>query len=55
MWKTERFSWYLTELLHLFPDQGDFKRRMQIAELDYIAGSEAMQRAIAEQFVGLPL
>ncbi|UVO50629.1 4-hydroxybenzoate 3-monooxygenase [Sphingomonas sp. SUN019] len=55
VWKTERFSWYLTELLHLFPDQGDFKRRMQIAELDYIAGSEAMQRAIAEQFVGLPL
>lgn len=55
IWKTERFSWYLTELLHLFPDQGRFKRRMQIAELDYIAGSEAMQRAIAEQFVGLPL
>jgi len=55
VWKSERFSWYLTKLMHRFPDDGPFERRMQLAELDYIASSEAMQRAIAENYVGLPL
>jgi p-hydroxybenzoate 3-monooxygenase len=55
IWKTERFSWYLTKLMHRFPDDGPFERRMQIAELDYIANSEAMQTSIAENYVGLPL
>lgn len=55
IWKAERFSWYLTKLMHLFPEDGPFERRMQIAELDYLASSRAMQTAIAENYVGLPL
>lgn len=55
IWKAERFSWYLTKLMHRFPEDGAFERRMQIAELDYVAQSEAMQTAIAENYVGLPL
>lgn len=55
VWKSERFSWYLTRLMHRFPDSDAFDRRMQIAELDYIAGSEAMRTAIAENYAGLPL
>ncbi len=55
VWKAERFSWSLTRLMHRFPEDGPFERRMQVAELDYIAQSEAMQLAIAENYVGLPL
>lgn len=55
IWKAERFSWYLTKLMHRFPEDGQFEHRMQIAELDYVASSEAMQRVIAENYVGLPL
>jgi p-hydroxybenzoate 3-monooxygenase len=55
VWKSERFSWSLTTLMHRFPDGGDFERRMQVAELEYIAGSRAMQTAIAENYIGLPL
>ena len=55
VWKSERFSWYLTNLMHRFPDTGTFERRMQVAELHYIASSTAAQTAIAENYVGLPL
>ncbi|MFN3474283.1 MAG: 4-hydroxybenzoate 3-monooxygenase [Blastomonas sp.] len=55
IWKSERFSWSLTRLMHSFPQQGSFERRMQIAELEYLASSPAMQTAIAENYVGLPL
>lgn len=55
IWKTERFSWYLTRLMHRFPEDGAFERRMQDAELDYIARSEFAQASIAENYVGLPL
>ncbi len=55
IWKAERFSWYLTKLMHVFPEDGAFEHRMQAAELDYVAGSEAMQTTIAENYVGLPL
>jgi len=55
VWKAERFSWSLTSLTHRFPDAGAFGRRMQVAELDYIACSRAAQTAIAENYVGLPL
>jgi p-hydroxybenzoate 3-monooxygenase len=55
IWRTERFSWYLTKLMHRFPEDGAFERRMQNAELDYIANSEAAQAMIAENYVGLPL
>ena len=55
VWKSERFSWSLTKLMHRFPDDGPFERRMQVAELDYIANSVAAQTSIAENYVGLPL
>jgi p-hydroxybenzoate 3-monooxygenase len=54
VWKAERFSWWMTKLLHRFPEEGDFGRRMQTAELEYIAGSSAAQTALAENYVGLP-
>jgi p-hydroxybenzoate 3-monooxygenase len=54
VWKAERFSWWMTKLLHRFPEEGDFGRRMQLAELEYIAGSRAAQTAAAENYVGLP-
>ena len=55
VWKSERFSWSLTKLMHRFPDDGPFERAMQVAELDYIASSEAAQTSIAENYVGLPV
>jgi p-hydroxybenzoate 3-monooxygenase len=55
VWKSERFSWQLTMLMHRFPDSGPFERRMQVADLDYIASSVAAQTTIAENYVGLPL
>lgn len=55
VWKGERFSWFLTKLMHRFPEDGPFERRMQIAELDYIAESRAAQQVIAENYVGLPV
>ncbi|HZM34983.1 MAG TPA: 4-hydroxybenzoate 3-monooxygenase [Burkholderiales bacterium] len=54
VWKAERFSWWMTKLLHRFPEEGEFGRRMQLAELEYIAGSRAAQTALAENYVGLP-
>ena len=55
IWKAERFSWQLTRLMHRFPDNDPFDRRMQLADLDYIASSVAAQTTIAENYVGLPL
>ena len=55
VWKSERFSWSLTKLMHRFPEDGPFERQMQLAELDYIASSAAARTAIAENYVGLPL
>jgi p-hydroxybenzoate 3-monooxygenase len=55
VWKAERFSWTLTNLLHRFPETGPFERRMQMAEFQYLASSEAAQKSLAENYVGLPL
>jgi len=55
VWKSERFSWSLTRLMHRFPDDGPFERAMQVAELDYIAASRAAQTSIAENYIGLPV
>jgi p-hydroxybenzoate 3-monooxygenase len=54
VWKSERFSWWMTALLHKF-DDGDFARRMQQADLDYLASSEAAQASLAENYIGLPV
>jgi p-hydroxybenzoate 3-monooxygenase len=55
VWKAVRFSWWMTTLLHRFPDSGAFGQRVQEAELDYLADSEPAQHALAENYVGLPL
>ncbi|OEO26028.1 4-hydroxybenzoate 3-monooxygenase [Pseudomonas sp. J237] len=54
IWKAERFSWWMTSMLHKFPDTDNFSQRMQQTELDYFVGSEAGRRTIAENYVGLP-
>jgi p-hydroxybenzoate 3-monooxygenase len=54
VWKSERFSWSLTTMLHRFPEQSAFEQRMQEAELDYLETSAAAQRVLAENYVGLP-
>jgi len=54
VWKGERFSWWLTRLLHRFPDQSAFDRRIQKTELDYLFSSRAALTSLAENYVGLP-
>jgi p-hydroxybenzoate 3-monooxygenase len=54
IWKAERFSWWMTSILHRFPDQGDFGRKIQLAELDYLVSSPAASTALAENYFGLP-
>ena len=55
VWKAQRFSWWMTQILHRFPHETAFDRRRQLAELDYIVGSEAASKSLAEQYVGLPI
>ena len=55
IWRAERFSWWLTSLMHKFPDAGGFGQRMQAAELDYLVHSAAASTAMAENYVGLPM
>ena len=55
IWKGERFSWWFTQLMHRFPEEGAMAARLQEAELDYLLTSEAGSRTIAENYVGLPL
>jgi len=54
VWKAERFSWWMTSMLHRFPESSRFDRRMQQAELDYLLESDAAQSVLAENYVGLP-
>lgn len=54
IWKAQRFSWWLTSLLHDFPDTPGFDRRIREAELSYLLSSETGRRSIAENYVGLP-
>ena len=53
IWKAERFSWWMTNLLHDFPQQSSFERKMQATEFAYLASSEHAQRVLAENYVGL--
>jgi p-hydroxybenzoate 3-monooxygenase len=55
VWKAERFSWWLTSLLHRFPDTEGFGQRIQEAELDYLVHSKALSTSLSENYVGLPL
>ncbi len=54
IWKAERFSWWMTMMMHHFPENGGFGQRMQTAELDYLVNSRAAMTALAENYVGLP-
>jgi p-hydroxybenzoate 3-monooxygenase len=54
VWGAERLSWWLTNLLHRFPDDTPFDERMKESQLDYLAASEPAQASLAEQYVGLP-
>jgi len=54
VWKGQRFSWWMTSMLHRFEDQLGFDRQVQLAELDYVTGSRAAMTALAENYVGLP-
>jgi len=53
-WKAVRFSWWMTSILHKFPDQGEIGARIQLAELDYLVHSRAAATSLAENYVGLP-
>jgi p-hydroxybenzoate 3-monooxygenase len=55
VWKVQRFSWWMTSMLHQFPDANPFDQRRQIAELDYVTSSRAAAKSLAENYVGLPL
>ena len=54
VWKAQRFSWWMTSMLHQFPDHNAYQRRLQLAELDYVTTSRAAATALAENYVGLP-
>jgi len=55
VWRAERFSWWFTQLMHRFPEEGEMGHKFQEAELDYLLHSETGRRSIAENYVGLPL
>jgi p-hydroxybenzoate 3-monooxygenase len=54
VWKAERFSWWMTSMMHRFPDTDAFSSRIQIAELNYLAESDAAKMSLSENYVGLP-
>jgi p-hydroxybenzoate 3-monooxygenase len=54
VWKVQRFSWWMTSMLHLFDNDNAFDRRRQLGELDYVTSSRAAQQSLAENYVGLP-
>jgi p-hydroxybenzoate 3-monooxygenase len=54
VWKVQRFSWWMTSMLHRFPADNPFDRRRQLAELDYVTTSRAGAQSLAENYVGLP-
>jgi p-hydroxybenzoate 3-monooxygenase len=55
IWKAQRFSWWMTQMLHCFPDESPFDRRRQLAEIAYVASSTAAATALAENYAGLPM
>lgn len=55
VWHSVRFSWWMTELLHRFPSDTEFDKRIRISYLEYLRASEHAQASLSEQYVGLPL
>ena len=54
IWKTTRFSWWMTKTLHKFPNQSNFDQQIQDSEMEYLKGSISAQKSLAENYVGLP-
>ncbi|HEY1468911.1 MAG TPA: 4-hydroxybenzoate 3-monooxygenase [Candidatus Acidoferrum sp.] len=54
VWKAQRFSWWMTSMLHRFHGENSFDHRRQLAELDYVTSSRAAAQSLAENYVGLP-
>jgi p-hydroxybenzoate 3-monooxygenase len=54
VWRAEHFSWWMTSLLHRFPEATQFERKLQLSELDYVARSRAAATSLAENYAGLP-
>lgn len=54
VWKAERFSWWFSSLMHIYPDQSEFDLKIQLAELEFLRSNKAAQKAMAENYVGLP-
>ena len=55
IWKGQRFSWWMTQMLHRYSDESDFDMKRQIAEIDYVTGSQAAMTSLAENYAGLPM
>ena len=55
VWKVQRFSWWMTSMLHRFEEDNPFDRRRQLGELDYVTSSRAASQSLAENYTGLPL
>jgi len=55
VWKVQRFSWWMTSMLHRFESDNAFDRKRQLAELDYVVSSRAASQSLAENYVGLPI
>ena len=54
VWRAEHFSWFMTSMLHKFPDEDGFAQRLQRSQLDYVVSSQAAARSLAENYVGMP-
>jgi len=55
VWRAEHFSWWMTSMLHHFPEADAFQQRLQLSQLDYVTSSPAAAKSLAENYVGLPL
>ena len=55
VWKVQRFSWWMTSMLHRFESENAFDQRRQLAELDYVTSSRPAAQSLAEKYVGLPM
>jgi len=55
VWYAQRFSWWMTQIMHRFPNESAFDRRRQLSDLDYLTSSKAVATSLAEQYVGLPI
>jgi p-hydroxybenzoate 3-monooxygenase len=54
VWASARISWWLTLMLHRFPDETSFERQIRFNQFDYLQASESAQASLAEQYAGMP-